>query len=191
MKMSLNLDKICILFFLFFLLNSCRLKDKNHKVNLLFYSVGTNYFKNDSLQKIAGYYPQKIILYFKITNLTNKLIYVPLKTVFDTTFFSDLKIIYGKDTLKSEISCPFVNKGIIKPNETFYYQLKINSKDLRKKFGNNKVNISEFENNCALTYIFNLKDSKKDEIIRPVLQIVKAPKIEIVFRKESPNTYID
>jgi hypothetical protein len=191
MMTSLIQNKFFIFSLLFFLLSSCGLKEKNQKVILLYYGVSTNYFKNDSLQKIAGYYPQKIFFYFKITNATTKLIYVPLRTVFDSTFFSDIKISYGKDTLKSEIICPFVNKGIIKPNETFYYQLQINSKDLRKKFCNKRINLSMFENNCKLTYVFDPKDAKKDEIVSPVLQIVRVPKIEIEFRKESPNTYVD
>lgn len=152
-------------------------------------SIETNYFDNDSIQKIGGYYPARIYVIFKVVNTYPVPIYIPMRTKNDTIIKSQIIINDSSGVVKSSYAYLF-SKNILNPNDSLYIEfviaLKDDSTQIIKK-------ISSFAEDVQFSYEYSEKDSLNSNFTIPAdIIIKKANHFIMKYRdKESVNDDID
>lgn len=153
-------------------------------------NIETNYFDNDSIQKIGGYYPARVYVTFKVVNTHTEPIYIPLRTRNDTITKSQINILDSSDIVKS--SYPYLySKNILNPNDSLYFELVIrlnedDSTQIIKK-------LSHFAENVQFFYEYNKSDSTISNAIIPSNIIIKkAEHFNMKYRsKETLHEEVD
>jgi len=152
--------------------------------------IETNYFDNDSIQEVGGYYPARVYVTFKVVNTYTEPIFIPLKQRFDTITKSQIRIHDLNDIVKSSYSYLF-SKNVLSPNDSLYFELIIALKEdeptqIIKK-------LSNFAENVQFSYECNKSDSTISNAVIPSNIIIKkADHFNMKYRsKETLHEDID
>jgi hypothetical protein len=145
-------------------------------------SIYVNYFVNDSLQAIQGYYPASAYLEIKISNSTENTLFIPFKTSFDTITYSEFKVRYDTKIIVSRTYLYKSSEYKILPQDTLWAIIKVDI-PLEKEF--RRDSIFEFINGIDVLYCFDKRDIPllKGKIIDN-LPIKKGSQFKIYFREE-------
>lgn len=169
---------------------TCKNESRKNGLTMEALNIETNYFDNDSIQKIDGHYPARVYVIFKVINTYTEPIYIPLRTRNDTIIKSQINIHDSSGIVKSSYSYLY-SKNILNPNDSLYFELviKLNEDDSTQII----KKLSHFVENVQFSYEHNKSDSTISNAIIPSNIIIKkADHFNMKYRnKETLHEDID